>query len=172
MSLKSFKMLEFQKIISMLKKNAITSMGIEMCENLLPENEINKVKKIQRETTEAVSMALRIGMPPIIPVSDFTPIAQKIKIGGVLIPKELLNTATILKSMRELKDYYRDTEYTDLEILNLYFENLYSNLNVEKETFKTFSTILIPITSSLEILNILEYQNIDNKKSWELAKKR
>ena len=35
MNLKSFKMLEFQKIIAMLKKNAITSMGIEKCENLL-----------------------------------------------------------------------------------------------------------------------------------------
>ena len=33
MNLKSFKMLEFHKIIAMLKKNAITSMGIEKCEN-------------------------------------------------------------------------------------------------------------------------------------------
>ncbi|MBR3888094.1 MAG: endonuclease MutS2 [Clostridia bacterium] len=136
MNLKSFKMLEFQKIIAMLKKNAITSMGIEKCENLLPDNEIDKVRKLQRETTEAVSISLRVGMPPIIPVSDFTSIAQKIKIGGVLIPKELLNTATILKSMRELKDYYRDTEHEDLEILNLYLDNLYSNLNVEKEIFR------------------------------------
>ncbi len=136
MNLKSFKMLEFQKIIAMLKKNAITSMGIEKCENLLPDNEIDKVRISQRETTEAVSISLRVGMPPIIPVSDFASIAQKIKIGGVLIPKELLNTATILKSMRELKDYYRDTEHEDLEILNLYFDNLYSNLNVEKEIFR------------------------------------
>lgn len=136
MNFKSFKMLEFEKIIAMLKKNAITAMGIEKCENLLPENELNKVQKSQRETTEAVSISLRVGMPPIIPVSDFSNIAQKIKIGGVLIPKELLNTATILKSMREIKDYYRDTSHDDCEILNLYFDNLYSNANVEKEIFR------------------------------------
>ncbi len=136
MNLKSLKMLEYEKIISMLSKNAITEMGKLKCELLLPEKEYEVVKRIQNETSEAVSISLRIGTPPIIPISEFDGIIKKIKIGGVLIPKELLTTATILKSMREVRDFYNGIEHDNYEIINLYFDNLYSNMNVEREIFR------------------------------------
>lgn len=136
MNSKSLKMLEYSKVIAMLKKYAVTEMGLKKCENLIPENEFNIVKRMQNETSEAVSIALRIGNPPLIPIAEFEPVIKKIKIGGVLIPKELLNTATILKSMREVKEFYNEISHEEYEILNLYFENLYSNLNVEREIFR------------------------------------
>ena len=130
MNSKSLKMLEYEKIIAKLKKYAITEMGTKKCEELIPENEFNIVKRMQKETSEAVSISLRIGNPPIIPIGEFEPIVKKIKIGGVLIPKELLNVATTLKSMREVKEFFNEITHDEYEILNLYFENLYSNLNV------------------------------------------
>ena len=130
MNSKSLKMLEYSKVIAMLKRYAVTEMGLKKCENLIPENEFNIVTRMQKETSEAVSISLRIGNPPLIPIAEFESVIKKIKIGGVLIPKELLNTATILKSMREVKEFYNEISHEEYEILNLYFENLYSNLIV------------------------------------------
>ena len=133
---KTIRMLEYKKIISILTKNAITGKGKEKCEELIPSSNSKMVSKKLKETTEAVSLALRIGKPPLMPIADFDVIAKKIKIGSILSIKELLQTANILKSMREVKEYYKETEIEDLYIVSEYFEALYSNLNVEKEIYR------------------------------------
>lgn len=133
---KTLRMLEYSKILDKLKKYAVTYLAKEKCEKLLPESNIDIVRKLQMETTEAVSISLRIGNPPIVNICEFDNISKKIKIGGVLTIKELLNTANILKNMREVKEYYKKHEFDDMPILDDYFEALYSNINVEKEIYR------------------------------------
>lgn len=136
MNEKTLKMLEYSKIISKLKRYAVTYLGKERCENLKPSSSINIVKKAQKETTEAASLILRTGNPPLAPIEEYKKIAQKIRIGGILTIKELLSTASILKTMRELKEYFNEHEFENLFIINEYFEALYSNSNVEKEIYR------------------------------------
>lgn len=136
MNEKSIRMLEYKKIISMLEKNAITQKGKNKCNELVPSSNSKMVTKKLKETTEATMMSLRIGKPPIAPISDFEVIAKKIKIGSILSIKELLQVANTLKVMRDVKEYYKETEFEDLYIINDYFEALYSNLNVEKEIYR------------------------------------
>lgn len=133
---KTFKMLEFKKILEKLEKNAITKKGKERCKELLPSSNLNMVKKKQAETSEATSLLFRFGNPPLVQIADYDRIAAKIKIGGVLTIKELLETANLLKNMRELKQYYKEQSFENLFIMNEYFESLYSNLNVEKEIYR------------------------------------
>lgn len=133
---KTLRMLEYSKIIELLSKKAVTDIGKEKCDNLLPSFNIKMIDKKLKETSEAVSLSLRIGNPPLIKLADFKSIATKIRIGAILSIKELLSTATILKNMREVKEYYKEHDFDNLFIISDYFEALYSNLNVEKEIFR------------------------------------
>ena len=136
MNEKTFRMLEYNKIIEKLTRNAITYKGKELASTLTPSIALKKVKKMQQETTEAVSMTLRFGTPPIVPVADFKEILNKVKIGGVLSIKSLLEVASTLKGMREVKEYGKEHAGEATVLIDEYFESLYSNLNVEKEIFR------------------------------------
>ncbi len=133
---KTMRMLEYRKIIELLANKAITDKGKEKCNSLQPSTNIKMIDKKLKETSEAESLILKIGNPPLAPIGDFKPIATKIKIGAILSIKELLSTASILKNMREVKEYYKENEFDSFYILDDYFEALYSNLNVEKEIFR------------------------------------
>lgn len=137
---KIFRMLEYNKIIEKLTQKAITNLGKEECAKLIPNTKLEKVSLMQKETSEAVSLTLRIGMPPLTQINDFNSIFNKIRIGGILSAKELLDTANILKTLREVKEYFRDTLEDDYPILTDYFEALYTNVNVEKEIYRCIKT--------------------------------
>lgn len=136
MNEKTFRMLEYNKIIEKLTRNAITYKGKELASTLTPSITLKKVKKMQQETTEAVSAMLRFGTPPIVPVADFKEILNKVRIGGVLSIKSLLEVASTLKGMREVKEYGKEHAGEATALIDEYFESLYSNLNVEKEIFR------------------------------------
>lgn len=136
MNEKTLRMLEYNKIIEKLTDNAVTFKGKEYAINLLPSTTLNKVEKNQKETTEAVSMILRYGTPPIAPVVDAKEIINKVRIGGVLSIKSLLEMASALKNMREVKEYGKEHISDDNIVLSEYFDSLYSNQNVEKEIFR------------------------------------
>lgn len=136
MNEKTLKMLEYNKILEKLQTNAITHLGKEYVKSLLPINSIKIIKKKQQETSEAVSMILRYGYAPIAPVLNFNEILNKVRIGGVLTIKSLLEVASALKVMREVKEYGKEHSDEENVVLNDYFYSLYSNLNVEKEIFR------------------------------------
>lgn len=155
MNEKTLRMLEYKKIIDMLKRNAVTQMGKEKCDLLTPSSNIKIVTKKIKETTEAVSLLLRIGRPPLVPISDFESLISKIKIGSTLSISELLQVASVLKNMREVKAYLESSEEYNLFIVNEYFEALYSNLNVEKEIFRCIkSADELDDRASSELYNI------------------
>lgn len=131
---KSLKMLEYAKIINELVKCAVTKIGKEKCEKLLPSHDYLTVKRRQAETSEAVSLLFKFGAPPLVSISDYQSIFNKIKIGGILSIQELLNTAQILKTMREMKNYFEVEEAeNNVPIISDYFDLLYANISVEKE---------------------------------------
>ncbi len=135
---RDMKALEFDKIKLMLKNKCITYRGKELAQELMPSTNLEEVKKWQQETTEAVSLILRKGSIPIGSMEDFTPIFQKLKIGAILSTGELLQIANFLAMLRRLKHYFKEdtVEEESYPILREYFENLYSNPNVEEEIFR------------------------------------
>lgn len=137
---KTLRDLEFHKIIEKLKGNCVTYIGKGLAESLVPALYIDIVKNLQQETSEACSLSLRRNSPPISPISDMSNIFNKINIGSILSVEELLKIGTTLKIFREVKEYFKEDnmEHTVLhyEILNEYFENLYTNKNLENEIFR------------------------------------
>lgn len=127
--------LEFDKIKELLKKHCVTSMGIEKIEALKPSTNINEIKNMQLETSEAVSLSLRRSVFPLVPVNNLDSIIKKVSIGGVLHPGELLIICDVLRTSRRLKEYFFDSDIDTsyFKALSVYFENLYTNINIEDE---------------------------------------
>lgn len=135
---RDIKSLEYDKIKEKLSEKCVSYLGKEEVENLFPSTNIFEIKQLQKETTEACSLILRKGAPPLFSVPTFDEIFKKINIGMMLNMSELLKIANLLSNMRNVKNYFKsdDVGSNNFDIISEYFENLYSNQNVEDEIFR------------------------------------
>lgn len=135
MNNKTLVSLEFDKIKEILKTFCITSMGADKTSALVPSTNIKEIKRMQTETSEAVSLSLRRSVFPLVPVNNLDTISKKVSVGSALQPNELLIVCDVLRTSRRLKEYFFDSDFepSDFKVLYDYFENLYTNTNIEEE---------------------------------------
>ena len=136
---KFLKKLEYDKILTMLRKYAVTYIGQEYVDKLRPIIEENKVKELLEETIEAENFIHRVGGIPIAEIDDITYHIKTLKAQGTLSIKQILDLARILRMAREVKEYYKKAEDIDnlnKEILDQYFNEIYINNNIEEKVFK------------------------------------
>lgn len=139
--------LEYDKITKNLAKYAKTFIGKNFCLSLLPFSENNKVIKGLNETNEALLLRYKKGSIPICEISEEINVSLKtLKSNKILSIVDVLNIGKILKLSSELKSYFFSDELIDLNDFNTiysYFDNLYSNKNIEN---KIFSAIIDKFT--------------------------
>ena len=136
MNNKYLEKIEFNKVIEILASFPITNLGKQYCLSVLPSPSYDEANYYIQETTEASIILDRKSTPPLAPISDITVSLKKLNSEGTLTTVELLEIARILKISRELKNYIQsDIDISFLKILNLYFNNLYSNSNIENSIF-------------------------------------
>ncbi len=135
MNQKSIDTLEFNKIKNILEKYAVTFLGKELVSKLVPSSEELEIRRWQEETTQATSYLLKQHDIPLVPISDITPLIQKINLGGTLGIKDLLLISDILRVSRKLKQSFSNgsIDEEDYSILSDYFDSLYTNQKVEDE---------------------------------------
>ena len=124
--------LEFNKIKEYIKNSAITYIGKEKIDSVEPETDIELIIRMQNEVSQASSLLVRKAELPLSPISRIDIVINKIKLGAVLSPNEILQVADILRVSRRLKNYI-DCDNIDAEYLVKYFDNLYNNKNLEEE---------------------------------------
>lgn len=105
---KTLKVLEYDKIINMLSKYAVSNKGKNMCIELKPSNNIHEVSDNLNETREAMDVVLKWGNLPLEGIRDVTDTIRRCRMGFVLTPKELLNISDILRCARNLKTFMKD----------------------------------------------------------------
>ncbi len=108
MNKKALKVLEYNKIIEMLKAQASSQMAKERLGKLLPETEIHQIREGLKETSEAVSVIIKKGALPLGELYDITGSLHFARKGGTLTMGQLLqvlynmkvtgNVVTFLKS--------------------------------------------------------------------------
>ncbi|MDF2519941.1 MAG: endonuclease MutS2 [Clostridia bacterium] len=136
MNEKCIKTLEYNKIISMLCDNTVSDMGRDIAETLLPSSDINEVKELQQETTEAVNLILKKGNAPLSGIYDIRVPLRKVKMGSSLDPGELLKIAYTLRSCRILKNYIsEDKGEQQFPIIEYYIDTLSHFKNIEESIF-------------------------------------
>ncbi len=126
--------LEFHKVLDMLKAHALTEVGKERIAQLVPSPDFKQVETWQKETSDALNMAVKKGRIPIGHIKEVTTSLKRVEIGAVLSSYELLNIAKVLETCRRLRSYYKeDTEVTTYTYLQTYFESLSVHGSIEHE---------------------------------------
>lgn len=132
MNEKALRILEYNKIIDMLCESAVSNMGRDIAIELKPSNDLNEIKELLQETTEAVKLLLKKGNIPIGGVQDIRVPLRKVKLGSTLEPGELLKVADTLRAARRLKSFMNeDRGEESFPIIEYYIETLSTFKSIE-----------------------------------------
>ena len=94
---KTIKILEFDKIRTMLADCALTDGAKEMALSLIPSEYITTVLKMQRHTSDAKRLLDVKGMPSFGMIKDMEEICERAEKGAVFSARELLDIANVLR---------------------------------------------------------------------------
>lgn len=105
MNEKALRTLEYNKIIDRLCELAGTGHGKELCAGLLPSSDLELIKKLQKETSDALSRNLRRGSVSFGGIHDIRSSIMRLKIESSLGAAELLHISSDLDATLRIKAY-------------------------------------------------------------------
>ena len=129
MNNKYLEKLEYNKVLEMLSLFSKTYIGINKCKNLMPSD---NVEYLLNQTYQAYNLICRNGSLPISEIDNIDILIKNLDSNFSLDASDLLKLAHILKTSRELKEYFCFNE-EEYNLIANYFSNLYINKNLEKE---------------------------------------
>lgn len=106
---REFRLLEFDKILERLAALTISNMGRELAEDLHITTSLERARRWQRETSEAVSLLTRYNVG-LETVPDIRQPLQMAKKGGVLDEGQLFSVLKLLNTATRLKTFFREKE--------------------------------------------------------------
>ena len=126
--------LEYNLILEKLSLFCKTYLGKAFCVSLKPSSNDVEVQKMLKETDEAFIYIIRKGNIPLYDISDISISLKSLDSYNSINAKALLDIGNIFKLSRELKEYFNldDLDETDFSTIFNYFNNLYTNLDIEK----------------------------------------
>ena len=113
MNKKTFRILEFDKIIEQLAALADSEPGKRLCLRLTPNSDPDKIRLMQKQTSDALARLLRGGSTSFGSNKDIGFITKHLSIGGSLNSEELLLLAGLLENAARVKQYDRSEDQTD-----------------------------------------------------------
>ena len=154
--------LEYNKILKILDDFAITHLGKNLVNSLVPFSSKQEVINSLTETTESNTLIFRKGNPPIAEIADTCVHFKALTSNSTLSAQYLLDLAHVLKMSRELREYFfADINISFAKRLSKYFENLYTNIGIENTIFNSIiDEHTIDDKASSTLLNIR--RNIKN----------
>ncbi|MCI7814641.1 MAG: endonuclease MutS2 [Lachnospiraceae bacterium] len=116
MNEKALKTLEYDKIITQLTDLAGSVLGKELCRNLLPSSNLESIRLLQKETSDALRRIYQNGSLSFSGISDIRGSLKRLEIGSSLGTVELLHICKVLEVCSRVKSYSRqehDQDSTD-----------------------------------------------------------
>lgn len=107
---KSLRVLEYEKVLAMLKSQAASTLGGERCLALRPLKSIKQVRKMQEETDEARSLLEGFGNPPLFGIYNLSEVLVYAEKGGTLSMASLLDVSANLRASQGMKEYLGQEE--------------------------------------------------------------
>ena len=157
---KASKTLEFDKVLTELKKLASSSITSEYIDQVEISTQYEVVKNRLNETNEALKLIIAKGEPQLFGIVDIRSIIKRTEIGGALTAGGLLQVSDFLRVSRVLKTYlkkdsYNSDEEVKLEYIDKLIEDLYTDKRLEDEiNSKIISEEEIADDASRELLRI------------------
>ena len=156
MNKKSLKVLEFDKIIVLLKESVSSSLGMRYINNLEPSSDYEEVKYMLKETSEAQSILIKKGGVNLQGLHDVEDKVKRSKVGasidiaGLLMIAQTLRVARIINST--LSSSQEDFNYPIIQALS---NSLYIHKDVEDKIFNSIiSEVEISDNASSELKSL------------------
>ena len=108
MNEKALKSLEYYKIIHLLTEKASSSLGKELCRDLLPSVDLAQIQLMQAQTRDALSRLFQKGSISFGSVKDVRGSLKRLEIGSTLGIIELLSICSLLENTSRVKAYSRN----------------------------------------------------------------
>lgn len=113
MNERTLQVLEFDKVLQLLKEETSTLIGKELVEQVKPLPTFDEVLHLQDETDEAVRIIQLNQSIPLAHVENIADYIQRSKIGSILAPEACLHVAQVIYVGRNIKNFIEqlvDTE--------------------------------------------------------------
>ena len=107
MNEKALKVLEYPKIIQKLTDYAASQPGKQLCRDLTPSSDPGTIRRMQTETSDAVSRLLRKGNISFSGLTDIRGSLRRLEIGSSLNIEELLRVCRLLETTLRVKSWAR-----------------------------------------------------------------
>jgi len=123
--------LEYDKILTMLEVHTASDLGASEVHQLRPSSELDDVRRLLCETTEAESVYRRTGKTPIESFPDIREMLKRVHAAHSLSAGELLQVAQCLRSCRHAREVLHDDGVEGL--LAILANRLPSHRSIEEE---------------------------------------
>ncbi|MFZ5967989.1 MAG: endonuclease MutS2 [Bacillota bacterium] len=110
MNQRTLRVLEYQKIITMLMELTESGLGKKIVEVLEPSSDFEKVKNWQCETSEASAILIQKGNVSLGGLHDLSYHLKRAEIGSYLYPGHLLEVTDTLRSARRMKAFMKESK--------------------------------------------------------------
>lgn len=139
MNNRSMKVLEFYKIIELLKQKASSSLGLKYIDKLMPSSETKKVKYMLEETSEAQSILIKSGTVGLSGIDDIEDKVKRANVGASLDAGSLLNIAKNLQAARNVKRTLSSSDEEDFNypVIQGMSDSLYVFRDIEDKIFNS-----------------------------------
>ncbi|NCB06242.1 MAG: endonuclease MutS2, partial [Clostridia bacterium] len=97
---RELRVLEFTKIREQLASLCVTTMGAELCQQLIPSGDYAEVSRALDETEEAVVLISYLGGQPLIWFGDVREQLALAEKGAALSPRALMDVSGCLRASR------------------------------------------------------------------------
>ena len=157
MNKKTLRVLEFDKIIDLLKQKASSSLGLRYINELHPSSNYEEVKYMLSETSEAQAILIKRGGVSLQGLHDIEDKVKRAKVGASLDAGSLLMIGDTLRVARMLNnslsgDGEEDFNYPIIQTLS---NSLYTYRDIEDKIFNAIvSEIEIADSASTELRDI------------------
>ena len=133
MNKKALRVLEFNKIIDLLKDKASSSLGLKYIEKLTPSSNFEDVKYMLEETSEAQSILIKTGSVGLQGIHDIEDKVKRANIGASLDQGSLIMIADTLRAARTLKNKLSSSGEEDFNypIVQALSNSLYAYRDIE-----------------------------------------
>lgn len=125
MNEKALRILEYQKIISLLVDKASSVPGKELCSKLMPMTDLKKIEEAQQQTADAFTRLVKGGRIGFSGNKDISYSIRSLEIGSSLSAAELLKISASLACATKTKAFARSERDEEInDSLQVYFNNL------------------------------------------------
>lgn len=125
MNEKALRILEYQKIISLLVDKASSVPGKELCSKLMPMTDLKKIEEAQQQTADAFTRLVKGGRIGFSGNKDISYSIRSLEIGSSLSAAELLKISASLACATKAKAFARSERDEEInDSLQVYFNNL------------------------------------------------